>query len=1638
MICRPFFKRFQGRASKGKSAKRGVNRIKGLHRHPCFEPLESRHLLSITFPTTISAQTVLAGAPLNLALDVASDTGNAITYTIALSNVSLTDADGNAVELTAAIPTGNPSMKITVSDSADGISGDMILQLFQDLAPKTVDRIMTLVNEGYYDDLTFHRVIENFMIQGGAGDDTASFDDEFVSSLQFTGSGILAMANSGDDSNTSQFFITVESTRWLDFEHTIFGMLTEGDDILDQISTVSTDSNDKPVNDVVMTSVTIFYDTENGVLRLSAPNGATGTADVTITATDSVTDEYVTQTFSVTVEADTTNNDPYLGDIDPIQTTQDTAVTVTIPATDVEGDSIYYTAALSTANSNLAVSVNSATGELTVTPSNGITGVYSVLVTVSTSSDGDACDSQTVPIYISPAAPTGIQLLSTSDTGANTADGLTNLNNTSGNTLQFQVSGVVSDALVELYADGVLIGSATASDTTVTVATNGTATLTDGEHTITAKQTLADQAVEVGNLDTTVDLASTLSSAITINVETTVPQFDFTPGTTAVVAVPYSCQAVATDESSDTLTYQLSVYPTDMAIDSSTGLITWTPDEDQVGETELTVQAVDSAGNIGSYSYTINVLASNAAPELDPKSPVMGATDEDTVISVNLTDFINSGSATTTITDSDEDAVVGGIAVIDYSGYGIWEYSLDGTTFYSIGDVSPSSALLLAKDAMLRYTPNGKNGEAAFISFRAWDTTAGVNGGRVDISASDAIGGSTAYSSGTDIAVINVSSLNDAPVLDPAGPTMGCVATGGSLDISLTDTFINNGDDTTSITDVDDDATVGGIALIGVTGNGTWEFSTDGSTYTALGSVSETYALLLPSSAVLRYTAASDTSGETATITYRAWDATTGSAGDYPDASTNGGTTAFSTDTDTASLIVNDAPVLTAASPSLGSTDEDSAISISLTGTFINNGDDTTKIEDVNTTGAVGGIALIGVTGNGTWQYSINGSDLVNVGTVLASSALLLPANAVLQYTPDAENGETAAITYRAWDATSGSAGDYADTTTNGGATSFSVDTDTASLTVTDLNDAPVLVSAEPSLGSIVTGDSITVSLTGFINGDSGTTTITDVDNDTTVGGIAIVALTGNGTWKYSVDGSTYTDVGEVSYTSALLLERDASLYYVPGGADSETATITYRAWDATSYSAESYVDTTSNGGTTVFSTAADTASLTVNDAPALTAASPSLGSTDVDTAITISLSTFINNGDGATTITDVNTNNALGGIALIGIAGNGTWEYSTDGTTFTAVGEVSENAALLLPNTAVLRYTPDGDNAENPCITYRAWDVTSGSAGNYADTTTSGGATAFSANTDTASLTVNAVIATTGSISGYVYIDSNNDGLRFTSGGNAHLPLAGVALTLYMQNGSGGWEQTAAAVTAADGSYSFTGLAAGTYKIVESQSIYYLDGVETAGTVNGATRGTAGSDEITLDLQAGENAVEYNFGECGIKANYFSIRMLLGSYLSSLASLAQINSAPVVKLSAASANYSTTYTTGGSAVAIASDEAAIVDSDSAMFVSMTVTITNLLDSDYETLTVGVADTSLTTTYSHGKLTVSGPADLDTYLTVLKSITYSNTASSAQSGDRSITVAINDGIADSEPVTATIAVKLGSSVSSSSIAADDS
>ena len=141
--------------------------------------------------------------------------------------------------------------------------GPVTIQFFDEDAPKTVANFKELASQGFYDGIIFHRVIKDFMIQGGCPQGTGTggpgyeFEDEI--NPHKIERGKLAMANRGPNTNGSQFFIvTTDAAPWLDGKHTVFGEVTEGMDVIDRIEATNTDGRDKPVNDIRIESVELI------------------------------------------------------------------------------------------------------------------------------------------------------------------------------------------------------------------------------------------------------------------------------------------------------------------------------------------------------------------------------------------------------------------------------------------------------------------------------------------------------------------------------------------------------------------------------------------------------------------------------------------------------------------------------------------------------------------------------------------------------------------------------------------------------------------------------------------------------------------------------------------------------------------------------------------------------------------------------------------------------------------------------------------------------------------------------------------------------------------------------------------------------------------------------------------------------------------------------------------------------------------------------------------------------------------------------------------------------------------------------------------------------------------------------------
>lgn len=243
---------------------------------PTFETLEIRQLLDAPRLDPVPSQTVPAGRTLHVPIRTTFDHPGKPRFS------AQSTAPGITTEFRAG---GNTWIRMETT------KGNMDFQLFDDLAPDTVARMVGLVRAGFFDGLTFHRLVPGFVIQGGdpVGDGTGGpnfrFDDEFNPQAFFTGPGLLAMANSGKDTNGSQFFITAGPARFLDFNHTIWGQLVRGADVRDDIIDDPADANGAPDKPVSIRRATVIRNRTDAVLVIkAAPTAAGASSTIRVTA----------------------------------------------------------------------------------------------------------------------------------------------------------------------------------------------------------------------------------------------------------------------------------------------------------------------------------------------------------------------------------------------------------------------------------------------------------------------------------------------------------------------------------------------------------------------------------------------------------------------------------------------------------------------------------------------------------------------------------------------------------------------------------------------------------------------------------------------------------------------------------------------------------------------------------------------------------------------------------------------------------------------------------------------------------------------------------------------------------------------------------------------------------------------------------------------------------------------------------------------------------------------------------------------------------------------------------------------------------------------------------------------------------
>jgi cyclophilin family peptidyl-prolyl cis-trans isomerase len=382
-----------------------------------------------------------------------------ITTQGATDSIQLAPASGTT-GITVTPLTGT-FLDINVSHVSSGAPGDMDIngtlefELFGTLTPRTVAYITGLVESGFYNNLTFHRVVNNpppglAIIQGGDpnGNGTGGppgagatqqqlqqlqYPDEFNPSAIFSGTGQLAMANNGNDTNGSQFFVTDATQRFLDFNHTIFGQLVRGFDILSDIEKVSTDSSGKPLSPVTITSAQIIQDSNAAVFIVQDTSSTTRSVSLTVTASSGSDKSTAPGPGNV---IDDTANDPPILDVsqaplnfgqapngNPVKnltTPKNTPVSFTLSSTDLEGNTPIFSVTETDATPNATVSVNPTTGQVTVTPNAGFTGLINLKasVTAAGSARNNGPDSQvfTIAVGDQPITATGTTVSATAGT----------------------------------------------------------------------------------------------------------------------------------------------------------------------------------------------------------------------------------------------------------------------------------------------------------------------------------------------------------------------------------------------------------------------------------------------------------------------------------------------------------------------------------------------------------------------------------------------------------------------------------------------------------------------------------------------------------------------------------------------------------------------------------------------------------------------------------------------------------------------------------------------------------------------------------------------------------------------------------------------------------------------------------------------------------------------------------------------------------------------------------------------------------------------------------------------------------------------------------------------------------------------
>ena len=672
------------------------------------------------------------------------------------------------------------------------------------------------------------------------------------------------------------------------------------------------------------------------------------------------------------------------------------------------------------------------------------------------------------------------------------------------------------------------------------------------------------------------------------------------------------------DESGQTLNFIVSnnnsaLFSSQPAIDAS-GNLTYTPAANANGSATVTVQIHDTGGianggvdTSATQTFIINVTAVNDAPVASGSSTLL-AVAEDTVAGSITGNTVSNlftarfNDSTDTFTGGSSANTLAGIAIVGNTataGQGSWEY-YNGTSWQAVGSPTAGSPLLVSSAHSLRFVPvTDFNGVPGSLNVRLIDSSTTVTTGSTgpDLSNSDNYGGTTAISASTVALGTSVTAINDAPVstgsttLSSVTEDIPSASNSGALISNLINTVGLYSDATDTVSGGSTATALAGIAITGnasTSGQGTWEYSTDGTTWNSIAtSVSNNSALVLAAGTKLHFQPAANWNGTPGSLTVRTSDGTGFVASttntDYKDVSVNGGTTGWSSGTVsiiTAITAVNDAPTRTAATVTLAAINEDQATSVS-DPAIVNPGNSvsnlfTSAFTDVTDTVASGssantlaGVVIVGNTASdvtqGVWQYH-DGTGWHSVGTVSISNGLYVASTDLLRFVPVANfNGPPTGLTVRLADdstntVTTGTSGiDVSDDTTKSGVTtrySNSSNAVTLNTSVTAINDAPTrsdasaatLTAVLEDVGTSAPGNTVHNLFNGkFVDSADTVTGGTSANN---LAGVVIVANTANptteGSWQYRIGAGTWTDVGTVETNNGLFVAQGDSLRFVP------------------------------------------------------------------------------------------------------------------------------------------------------------------------------------------------------------------------------------------------------------------------------------------------------------------------------------------------------------------------------------------------------------------------------------------------------------------------------------------------------------